>query len=184
MKGISGKFGGLVVCALLTACGERSPEASAAAAQAETASTPTSQLVGGVRPRPVDGLHMPAANGAEAKCNIETIDSTSFEAARPAVRADRTLELVGWYAGSAGSDVRLMLANEAGSHWVVDLPQRSARPDVAASLGDDSALESGFAVSLDLSQLAPGEYGLYLADAANNSASACGVGRGITLQPM
>lgn len=181
MKNMSATFGLIVASVLLAACGER-PSAATGEGKAASESDPVSRVAGRVQPQAAVGLRMPAGNGGDAKCNIETIDGIAFEGARPAVSADRTLELLGWYAGPEGADVRLVLASEAGGYWVVGLPERLPRPDVAASLGDESALQSGFAVNLDLSELPPGQYSIYLANTANNAESACGVGRAITLQ--
>lgn len=86
-------------------------------------------------------------------------------------------------AESAGSGLQLVISDESSTrHWVVPVPERTERPDVADGLKNPDALRSGFAFDLDLSEFKAGSYNMHLSDTAHAAASICGVGRGFLVE--
>lgn len=177
-------LGVLVVVALIAGCAERpvSAERSAPVGGSDSAEGPAPAISKGFMPKRIGSLAPPRSNAESVACNIETISSLLFEPEWPEISRGEDHEVLGWYSGPADANLHLFIYGDGGQHWDVPIVERQPRPDVASSIGDAVAAAPGFSVKLNLSELPPGRYGLYLANAAGDAVSACGVGRGIVIK--
>ncbi|MGX9718965.1 hypothetical protein [Stenotrophomonas acidaminiphila] len=121
------------------------------------------------------------------KCNIERLNESGFGAGVPTASRAHPIMLTGWIADVASKSVpgklkvRLQTANGV-SAWEQDVTERLDRADVVVALGgDDAYLKSGFRARLDVGQLAPGDYVVYLAFDGAGGEAICGLGRRFTL---
>lgn len=166
--------------AMLAGCGKDPPPAAPADSPAG-ATTEAPEVVRGIAPQPSQAA-LPVANSESVHCNIETIAGESMEGSNPGIASGVAVEIAGWYAGAADG-ATLNLASENGAErWTIALPALAERPDVATALKDESKLKAGFVSSVDLSDLKPGSYSVYLSDATQSPASICGLGRGFTIR--
>jgi hypothetical protein len=154
----------VLACALLAGCGQDPPESP-------RAPTPDAKATG-IAPVPALSLAAVHSNGA-VKCNIETLGGQGFDGALPRIARSGAVPVAGWHAG--GGKLLLVIHDEAQSaRWSVEVPARTQRPDVSAALGSGAPAATGFAFDLDLANLAPGYYGMYLLDPATGEACAFG----------
>lgn len=158
-------------CALLAGCGQDPPESP----QPESPGAPADAAVAGpvgIAPAPAPSLAAVKANGA-ARCNIETLGGQDFDGALPRIARSGAVPVAGWHAD--GGKLLLVIHDEAQSaRWSVEVPARTQRPDVSKVLGGSAPAATGFAFDLDLANLAPGYYGMYLLDPATGEACAFG----------
>lgn len=193
----------------VTGCGaDPATDASRNAAQPQAAAEPAAPVIRGTKPTLAASVTAAEQSSPTIKCNIETIAEQSLEGVRPAIDTKKVVGIVGWYAaldasaspatppaGDTGTDapaqpaaaaegaLQLVISDESGArHWVVPVSERTERPDVADGLKNPTALKSGFAVDLDLSEFTPGFYNMHLSDAAHSVGSICGVGRGFAIE--
>ena len=168
-------------------CGLEVPQPAEPAAQASPAAPTTAAprpASAGVPLVPVDAPRIAEGNSAVVKCNIETLGGYLIDGMRPAVGATHAVEISGWYhvPGAPAAPLYLVVSSaDASRQWVVQVPARTQRPDVATAQHDPAAIRSGFAFDLDLSALARGKYSMYLGDATRSSASICGMGHGFVV---
>lgn len=167
---------------LLTACNQKPDTATVtpgpAANEAAPATTPISMRVTDVR----------LTTGAQQNksCNIERANGTSFSPDQPRVSKANTVEISGWIVDEASQSVpdkvklRLQTAN-GSSAWEQDIIKRLDRQDVAHTLGVDAYIKAGFTVSLDIADLATGDYVIYLAFDGPAGEAICGIGRRLTI---
>lgn len=163
--------------------------------QAETPvapSTATAPEPAAAAPRPVSMRATEAriTTGAQQNksCNIERANGTLFWPDQPRVSRAQTIEIGGWIVDedtkSVPSGVKLRLQTANGlSAWEQDITERVERADVAMNLKEDAYLKAGFKVKIDVPELAPGDYVIYLAFDDAGSEAICGIGRRITLAP-
>lgn len=173
-----------LILTLLTACNQKpdtAPDTREPVGEVEAPATkPTSMRETDVR----------IITGAQQNksCNIERANGTLFWPDQPRVSRAHTIEIGGWIvdedAKSVPDGVKLRLQTANGlSAWEQDVTERIERTDVANNLNEEAYLKAGFKVNLDVPELAPGDYVIYLAfDDAGNEAI-CGIGRRITLTP-
>lgn len=179
---------------LVAGCGMEVPQPGGTPAGQPTAGAP---VTAGVPPvavalAPADA---PAGNGADTRCNIETLGGQLLAGSLPTVAAGHAVELSGWYhlrsaaPAEAGGDAAaapptVVVLSSAGGRgrWIVAMPARTERPDVAVAHKDPTAMHSGFAFNMDLSALSPGVYRMHLSDAAYSAASICGMGHGLVIR--
>jgi hypothetical protein len=120
-------------------------------------------------------------------CNIETANGIDFEKQTPALRLAAPVNLAGWLIdeedGNVPSKVTIrMESSEKRSAWEQPVTIWGARPDVVmANDGNKNYLMSGFTVKLDLPEIQPGSYSIYLAYQRDGGEVVCGVGRMIKL---
>jgi hypothetical protein len=120
-------------------------------------------------------------------CNIETANGIDFEKQTPALRLAAPVNLAGWLIdeedGNVPSKVTIrMESSERRSAWEQPVTIWGARPDVVmANDGNKNYLMSGFTVKLDLPEIQPGSYSIYLAYQRDGGEVVCGVGRMIKL---
>ena len=121
-------------------------------------------------------------------CNIESAGGLRFASEQPRLTRSETIGIQGWVIDELTKTVpdnvklRLQTAN-AVSAWEQAVTDRTERSDVAAHYGEPSYLKSGFTVNVDVPELAPGDYVVYLAFDSPHGEAICGIGRRITLTP-
>ena len=121
-------------------------------------------------------------------CNIERSNGTLFWPDQPRASRSQTIEIGGWVVDEdtksvpQGVKLRLQTANGI-SAWEQDISERVERKDVANNLKEEAYLKAGFKVSLDVPDLAPGDYVVYLAFDDGGTEAICGIGRRLTLTP-
>lgn len=130
--------------------------------------------------------YQPESSVSELKtCNLESLDGSPFQGQKIAVSAAKPIQLAGWVF-SPQMDVPqyvLRFEDKASSHYFqAPFAQAVARPDVATSLKEPAA-SMGFSVSLDLKNLPPANYHVYLAATDGKTLAACDNGRIVTVGP-
>ncbi len=122
---------------------------------------------------------------AVMSCNLETVNGQSSEGIAIEVQQRRPVTISGWVidekARKVPDNVRLKIQSSDGRlAWEQAVAEWADRSDVADRRGR-SYLSSGFAVTMNLSELPEGRYGYYLAYETASGEIVCGVGRQIVL---
>lgn len=170
---------------LLTATACQQQPSSSESAQTRAAVSATAEVAMSMRTTDVR-----IATGAQQNksCNIERVNNIGFGAEPPHASRSRPVIIDGWIVDEASQAVpanlklRLQTANGV-SAWEQDVSERNERADVAGALGSDAYLQSGFRVNLDVAEMLPGDYVVYLAFDGAGSEAICGLGRRFTLTP-
>ncbi|WP_147298565.1 hypothetical protein [Lysobacter soli] len=176
-------------CALLlAACSEKS-EQSTANVQGAQAPAPAAAPTPVAKPSTMRAIDYRLKVGVQqhGSCNIESLNGVLFWPTAPTAQRVSTIEFGGWVvdgeAKKVPADVKLRIQSANGVNaWEQDVVTRVDRPDVAKNLKHEDFLKAGFKVAVDLPELAPGEYVVYLAYPTQSGGDAiCGIGRRFTL---
>ena len=173
---------------LLTACNQK---ADTAATPATATTEPTAiEPAAPAKPMSMRATDVRITTGAQQNksCNIERANGTLFWPDQPRASRAQTIEIGGWVVDedtkSVPSGVKLRLQTANGvSAWEQDVTERVERKDVAKNLNEEAYLKAGFKVNIDVPDLAPGDYVIYLAFDDAGTEAICGIGRRITLTP-
>lgn len=169
----------------LAACGktDEHDQQAAAAAQAPAAAATSA---------PMSMTETPVRTASLASkttdCNLESVNGVGFEGAVPSVPRNAPVVVMGWLVDVAGgvvpSKARVRIESADGaSAWEQPISEWGDRGDVVAAKGNNAAFQkSGFASTLQIGALPPGQYAIYLAYDASAGEAACAVGRRQTLE--
>lgn len=109
-----------------------------------------------------------AATAATAATDSAGTASSTAEAPTPA---------------AAATGLQLVFAMEGGAKfWSVPITATGDRPDVAQYLSLPASARSGFALDLNLTELPPANYSVYIANSTGAAESVCGLGRGFVIK--
>lgn len=176
----------MVLLGLLAACSEKQAEAPTQQPSAEQSGTqPAARKPLSMR---TTDVRLKTGAAQNKSCNIETANGTLFWPEAPKATKTATIDVGGWIIDEESKSIpnnakiRLQTANGI-SAWEQDIVNRGDRQDVAKQLGSPDYLKSGFKVSLDVADLAPGDYVVYLAFDTPEGEAVCGIGRRLTLVP-
>lgn len=178
-----------LVLTLLTACNQKADTPAAPATATQPAATEPAATAP-AKPMSMRATDVRITTGAQQNksCNIERANGTLFWPDQPRVSRAQTVEIGGWIVDeetkSVPGTVKLRLQTANGvSAWEQDVTERVERKDVANNLKEEAYLKAGFKVNVDVPDLAPGDYVIYLAFDDAGTEAICGIGRRITLTP-
>lgn len=159
-------------------------------AKHETGAVPHRASAAKAEATPSPKMSMKATDGRIASlakkssdCNIESVNDSLFEPQTPTVAANATANVSGWLIDTATksvpTNVMVRLESEAGDKaWEQQVSAWGDRGDIVSTHQNVQAYQkSGFQVGLDIGELSPGSYNIYLVYGAAGDQTACGVGR-------
>ena len=180
------KINGLFACVLvvgLAGCTDHEKH-DAPQLQADTSEAPAPKLMS-MKPTTA---RIAGLTGKSTDCNIESMNGQTFDPAVPATSADKATEVTGWLIDAkqkvVPTDVLVRVESEAGDKaWEQAVTSWGDRGDIVTAQGGVAAYQkSGFNVRLDLGDLTPGAYNIYVLYGAEGQQTACGVGRRFTVK--
>lgn len=137
-----------------------------------------------------DSQEKPATGPAgDLACNIESMDGKKFAQESLSVSAGAPRRVSGWVVDMKSRNVPrdaeiVLVAGDGSTVKSQRIQMWRTRNDVVSAKGDDPAYaESGFAVDLNLSEMAPGQYELIIRSAQAGPAT-CDVGRSIHVESL
>lgn len=175
------KVNGLFACVLaigLAGCTDHETHV-APQPQAGNAEAPAPKLMS-MKPT---SARIAGLTGTSADCNIESMNGQTFDPAVPTASAAETAEVTGWLIDSkqkiVPTNVLVRVESEAGDKaWEQPVTSWGDRGDIVNARGGVAAYQkSGFNVRLDLGELSPGAYNIYVVYGDEEQQTACGVGR-------
>ena len=177
---------------ILTACTQQADAPAAPTAATTPEPAPVQPVAPAPAPKPmsmrVTDVRITTGAQQNKSCNIERANGTLFWPDQPRASRAQTIEIGGWVVDedtkSVPNGVKLRLQTANGvSAWEQDVTERVERKDVANNLKEEAYLKAGFKVNVDVPDLAPGDYVIYLAFEDAGAEAICGIGRRITLTP-
>lgn len=176
----------IVIIALMVGCTEKTDDSQSAPVVAAHVADPAPTFKP-LSMRQTD-FRLKTGMSQNKSCNIESVNGVLFWPDQPSASRTRSIGIVGWIINEESETVpdnvkiRLQTANGV-SAWEQDIVMRVDRQDVAKHYAEDAYLKSGFKVDLDIAELTPGEYVVYLAFDSSAGEAICGIGRRFTLTP-
>lgn len=121
-------------------------------------------------------------------CNIENANGAGFDPGIPSVSTSEIVAVSGWLidkaAGGVPIDAVVRIESQDGSSaWEQAITTWGDRGDIVSAHDNNPAfLKSGFSVPLELGELKPGPYNIYLAYGPVDKQATCAVGRRIDIK--
>lgn len=137
--------------------------------------------------KPTDA-RIAALKAKTTDCNIESVNQLTFEPSVPTISSADSAKVGGWLIDAkekvVPKDVLVRVESEAGDKaWEQPVTSWGDRGDIVTTHGGVAAYQkAGFDVQLDLGELAPGAYNVYLVYGSAGAQTACGVGRRFNLK--
>lgn len=179
----------IVLLTLVAGCSDHAEHGVQAAGSEPGAQQATSPVMPSVKmSMMVTEGRIAALTSKSTDCNIESVNGTLFEPSTPSIASAEPAHVSGWLIDTGTKtvpkDVMIRFESESGDKaWEQPINNWGDRGDVVSTHQNVAAYQkSGFQTELNLGEVSPGLYNIYLIYTIEGKETACGVGRRLLVE--